>query len=51
MVLKHSSVKWGDKRPDYFTRALEAEAVTGLELTAFAGEAAHPEREADIIVR
>jgi hypothetical protein len=51
VVLKHSSVKWGDKRPDYFTHALEAEAVTGLELTGFAGEAAHPERDADIVVR
>jgi len=51
VVLKHCSVKWGDKRPDYFTHALEAEAVTGLELTGFAGEAAHPERDADIVVR
>jgi hypothetical protein len=51
VVLKHCSVKWGDKRPDYFTHALEAEAVTGLELTGFAGEAAHPERDADIAVR
>jgi hypothetical protein len=51
VVVKHSSVKWGDKRPDYFTHALEAEAVTGLELTAFAGEAAHPERDADVVVR
>jgi hypothetical protein len=51
VVLKHSSVKWGDKRPDYFTHALEAESVTGLELTAFAGEAAHPERDADIVIR
>jgi hypothetical protein len=51
VVLKHSSVKWGDKRPDYFTHALEAEAVSGLELTGFAGEAAHPERDADIVVR
>jgi polygalacturonase len=51
VVLKRCSVKWGDKRPDYFTHALEAEAVTGLELTGFAGEAAHPERDADIAVR
>jgi hypothetical protein len=51
VVLKHSSVKWGDHRPDYFTHALEAEAVTGLELTGFVGEAAHPERDADILVR
>ena len=51
VVVKHSSVKWGDKRPDYFTHALEAEAVTGLELTAFAGEAAHPERDADVVIR
>jgi hypothetical protein len=51
VVLKHCSIKWGDKRPDYFTHALEAEAVTGLELTGFAGEAAHPERDADVVVR
>ena len=51
VVLKHCNVKWGDKRPDYFTHALEAESVTGLELTAFAGEAAHPERDADIVLR
>jgi len=25
--------------------------VTGLELTAFAGEAAHPERDADVVIR
>ena len=29
--LKRCSVKWGDKRPDYFTHALEAEAVTGAD--------------------
>jgi len=51
MVPKHCSVKWGDKRPDYFTHALVAEAVTGLDLTGFAGEAAHPERGADVVVR
>jgi hypothetical protein len=51
VVLKHCSVKWGDKRPDYFTHALEAEAVTGLELTGFAGAAAHPGRDADVVVR
>jgi polygalacturonase len=50
VVLKHCSVKWGDKRPDYFTHALEAEAVTGLELTGFTGEAAHPDRDADLAV-
>jgi len=51
VALKHCSVKWGDKRPDYFTHALEAEGVTGLELTGFAGEGAHPERDADIVIR
>jgi polygalacturonase len=51
VILKHCGVKWGDKRPDYFTHALEAESVTGLELTGFAGEAAHPERDADIVIR
>ena len=51
VVLKHCSVAWGANRPDYFTHALEAEQVTGLELTQFAGEAAHPERDEAILIR
>jgi hypothetical protein len=51
VVLKHCSVAWGANRPDYFTNALEAEQVTGLAFTEFAGEAAHPERDEAILIR
>ena len=51
VVLKQCSVAWGANRPDYFTHALEAEQVTGLGLTQFAGEAAHPERDEAILIR
>jgi polygalacturonase len=43
--LKKCRVAWGKNRPDYFTHALEAQNVTGLKLTRFVGEAAHPNRE------
>jgi hypothetical protein len=43
--VNHCRVAWGSNRPDYFTHALEAEKVTGLELSQFGGEAAHPERD------
>lgn len=49
--LKNCSVAWGQNRPDYFTHALEAEDVTGLKLTGFKGEAAHPERDKAIVSR
>jgi hypothetical protein len=45
VVLKNCRVAWGNNRPDYFTNALETEDVTGLKLTGFKGEAAHPERD------
>lgn len=45
VLLKKCSVAWGKNRPDYFTHALEAQDVTGLKLTQFVGEAAHPERD------
>jgi hypothetical protein len=51
LTLKRCSVAWGANRPDYFTHALEAEQVTGLALTAFTGEAAHPERDEAILIR
>jgi hypothetical protein len=37
-------VAWGRNPPEYFTHAVEAEAVTGLTLTDFTGSAAHPDR-------
>jgi hypothetical protein len=49
VVLKNCRVAWGDNRPDYFTNALETEDVTGLKLTGFKGEAAHPERDKAIV--
>ena len=49
--VRDSKVAWGEKRPDYFTSALEAERVTNLGLTGFTGEAAHPERDDAIVVR
>lgn len=49
--LKHCRVAWGGNRPSYFTYALEAEKVTGLQITDFTGNAAHPERDEAIVVR
>jgi polygalacturonase len=51
VTLKNCSVKWGRNLPDYFTHAIEAESVTGLKLTGFKGDAAHPERDEAILVR
>jgi hypothetical protein len=51
VALKRCSVAWGENRPDYYTHALEAEDVTGLQISRFAGEAAHPERDAAIVIR
>jgi polygalacturonase len=50
VVLEKCSVGWGNNRPDYFTHALEANDVTGLELTDFVGEAAHPDRDKAISI-
>jgi len=50
-VVKNCNVAWGPNRPDTFTYALEADHVTGLELTRLTGDAAHPERDAAIVVR
>jgi hypothetical protein len=48
--LKNCSITWGGKLPDYFTSALEAESVTGLRLTEFKGNAAHPGRDPAIVI-
>jgi hypothetical protein len=50
ITLKHCRVSWGDNRPDYFTHALEAENVTGLQLTDFKGAAAHPDRDEAVTI-
>ena len=51
VTLNKCSVHWGGNRPDYFTCALEAEGVTGLRLTGFQGNAAHPDRDEAIVIR
>jgi hypothetical protein len=51
VALKDCKLAWGGNRPDYFTHALEAENVTGLSLTRFSGEAAHPERDEGVVIR
>jgi polygalacturonase len=49
--LRRCRAAWGGNRPDYFTSALEAEDVTGLQYPGFQGEAAHPGRAPAIVVR
>ena len=49
--LRRCRIGWGSNRPDYFTHALEAHDVTGLTYPDFTGEAAHPGRDAAIMVR
>lgn len=51
VLLKDCKLAWGANRPDYFTHALEVENSTGLSLTRFSGEAAHPERDESIVIR
>jgi hypothetical protein len=43
--LTNCSVAWGRNSPDYFTYALETQSVTGLKMTNFTGNAAHPARD------
>jgi polygalacturonase len=50
VTLKDCSITWGRNLPDYFSCALEAESVTGLRLTGFKGNAAHPDRDAAMFV-
>ena len=44
IIMDKCRVAWGRNPPEYFTHAVEAEAVTGLTLTDFTGPAAHPDR-------
>jgi hypothetical protein len=50
VILKNCKVRWMDKLPTYFTHALKAEDVGGLQLTGFQGEAAHPATEEAVFV-
>ncbi len=42
---KDCRVAWGVNPPDYFTHALEAENVTGLDHPGLQGGSAHPDRD------
>ncbi len=50
VTLKNCAVTWGRNLPDYFSNALETENATGLHLTGFRGNAAHPDRDAAIFI-
>jgi polygalacturonase len=47
--LKDCAVTWGKDSPDYFTYAVETENVSGVKLTNFKGNAAHPARDKAIV--
>ena len=49
--LNNCSVRWGNNVPDSFTHAIETESSTGLKLTNFSGESAHPNRDQAIVKR
>jgi hypothetical protein len=51
VTLKGCRVGWGKNVPEYFTHALEAEDCKGLDLRGLQGPAAHPEKDAAVMVR
>ena len=51
IILNNCSVNWGENRPDFYTHAVEADNVTGLELTKFTGEAARPDKYKAIVTK
>ena len=48
--LTNCSVAWAGTMPDYFTHAVEAEDVTKLTTANFKGDAAHPGRDAAMMI-
>jgi hypothetical protein len=44
MLVRNCSVKWGTKRPDYFTYALETHNITHLKISGFDGKSAFPQK-------
>jgi hypothetical protein len=50
VTLRDCRVNWGNKRPEYFTHALEAEQTVNLAITRLTGDAAHPERDQAIFI-
>ncbi|MCB9247660.1 MAG: glycoside hydrolase [Ignavibacteriales bacterium] len=50
VILKDCSISWGNNIPDYFSNAIKAHDVTGLEIKNFKGESAHPDRDQAIFI-
>ena len=50
VTLEDCRVDWGGNVPDYFTHALEAHDVTALAYPGFQGDAAHPGRDAAVLI-
>ena len=50
VTLKQCRLDWGANPPEYFTHALEAEAVTRLDHATFVGAAAHPARDRAVLI-
>ncbi|MBC7800607.1 MAG: right-handed parallel beta-helix repeat-containing protein [Gemmatimonadaceae bacterium] len=48
VAFKDCRVAWSPNPPEYFTHALEAENVTGLDHAGLQGTAAHPDRDAAV---
>jgi hypothetical protein len=48
---KDCSVEWGKNVPEYFTHALEAEDCRNLQAAGLKGQAAHPGRDAAVMVQ
>jgi hypothetical protein len=50
ILLKYCRVTWKGQPPEYFTHTLEAENVSGLQLSDLIGAAAHPARDEAIAI-
>jgi hypothetical protein len=49
--LKDCGVGWSENPRDYYTYAIRAEKVTGLEISNFDGDSAHPGRYNPVALR
>ena len=51
VALKDCSITWGPNLSDYFNSTLKSEKGTGLHLTGFEDNAAHPNHDTAIFIR
>jgi len=47
---RNREIAWGRRRLDYFRHALETHGASNLATENVKGEAAHPERDAAIVI-